>query len=276
MGGAKKITRTLLNAAIFILMEVAALGMLRSHGAIQNFFLTKAAHSVMAGAWGVGEDVRGYFLLGRANDSLAKENLEFKRRLSLYEAMAGKPDEGEFISSPGFTHTTAKVIKVSRNKQHNYLILDKGSKDGVVPMSGVVGTKGVVGIVDAVGRNICFVVSAMNTDIGVSARIGKDGAAGPLRWDGTSKDGATLEEISLQYQFATGDTVYTSGYSSIFPDGIPLGVVTGSKIVNGATYDIHVELFQDFTALRWVSIVRNENWQEISELEAAEEKEDEE
>ena len=42
-----KIITILFNAAIFIILEVAALGMLRS-GKAQDFFISKGAHAFMA------------------------------------------------------------------------------------------------------------------------------------------------------------------------------------------------------------------------------------
>ena len=40
-----------------------------------------------------------------------------------------------------------------------------------------------------------------------------------------------------------------------------------AEIVNGATYDIQIELFEDFGALRYVSIVENIGKEEINTLE---------
>ena len=68
-------------------------------------------------------------------------------------------------------------------------------------------------------------------------------------------------------EFAPGDTVFTSGFSSIFPAGIPLGTIVDSKIVNGATYDIKVSLFEDFSSVRYITIVENTGREEIEELE---------
>jgi rod shape-determining protein MreC len=68
-------------------------------------------------------------------------------------------------------------------------------------------------------------------------------------------------------EFAQGDTVYTSGYSSIFPPDIPLGTAGEAKIVNGATYEIEVTLLEDFSALRYVTVVDNTGQNEIDSLE---------
>ena len=68
-------------------------------------------------------------------------------------------------------------------------------------------------------------------------------------------------------EFEPGDTVFTSGYSSIFPPDIALGTTGESKIVNGATYEIEVTLFEDFGSLRYVTIVENLGKDEIRRLE---------
>ena len=169
--------------------------------------------------------------------------------------------------SQDFSYMPADIVKVSRNKQHNYFIINKGYEDGVIPQSGVITTSGVVGIIDAVERHYSYGLSLMNTGVNISARLGNEGAVGPLTWDGVSMDGAVLKEISLQYKFAPGDTVWTSGYSSLFPADIPIGLVGSSKLVNGAVNEIDVKLFQDFSTLKYVTVVTNNGREEITYLE---------
>ena len=156
---------------------------------------------------------------------------------------------------------------MSGNKQHNYLIIDKGSEDGVAPQDGIVTSRGVIGIVEAVGDHYAYAISLRNKDMSISARLGLSGASGPMSWDGRSANGAILREIPLQYRFEAGDTVYTSGHSSIFPPDIPLGTTGEAKIVNGATWEIEVDMFQDFSTLKYVAVVRNTGEAEIRALE---------
>ena len=97
----------------------------------------------------------------------------------------------------------------------------------------------------------------------ISSRLGRNGAVGPLSWNGRTSTGAILKEIPHHVEFHQGDTVYTSGYSSIFPADIPLGTAGKAKIVNGATYEIEVTLFEDFASLRPVTFVENLGREEI-------------
>ena len=166
-----------------------------------------------------------------------------------------------------FRYIPANIVKISNNTHHNYLIIGKGSEDGVSEGAGVITGKGAIGVIDAVSRNHSYARSFKNHEMNISARLGKEGAVGPMAWDGFSSSRAILSEIPHHVEFEKGDTVYTSGYSSIFPPDIPLGTAGEAKIVNGATYDIEVTLFEDFGALRYVTIVENIGKEEIEKLE---------
>ena len=261
----------LINAAIFIFLEIAALNMLTHNGTLQGMWVSRGAQNVMGFLWGSSQKVSDYFSLQEKNDELAQENYELRLRLEKVQAMITYNEEVQMALSGNvaghYRFIPAEIEKISNNSQHNYMIIGKGSEDGVVEGSGVITGKGAVGIIDAVGKKNSYARSFKNHEMNISARIGREGAVGPLSWDGFSSDGAVLSEIPHHVEFAKGDTVYTSGFSSIFPPDIPLGVIGESKIVNGATYEIKVRLFEDFGALRYVTIVENLSKEEMKELE---------
>jgi rod shape-determining protein MreC len=118
-------------------------------------------------------------------------------------------------------------------------------------------------MIDAVSAHHSYAFSFQNADISISARLGLEGGTGLLVWDGKGSRGAILKEIPLQYKYQPGDTVYTSGHSLLFPPDIPLGLAGDSRIINGATNEISVTLFQDFSAIRYVSVVHNTAFDEI-------------
>lgn len=256
----------ILSAAIFIFLEIAALSILRSGSQARNLWLARAGHGFMGTVWGATEGVKNFFALRKTNEKLAEENFRlrtviergtFQQHQAYIDTLSGLPRIGHF------EYLNAEVVKASRNKQHNYIIVSKGYEDGVKEKSGIVTTEGVVGIVDAVSAHYSFALSLLNADISISARLGTEGAVGPLAWDGKSRRGAILREIPLQYKFEPGDTVFTSGYSSIFPPDIPLGTAGESRIINGATMEIKVSLFQDFGSLRYVTLVHNTDFDEL-------------
>ncbi len=64
-----------------------------------------------------------------------------------------------------------------------------------------------------------------------------------------------------------GDTIVTSGFSYIFPEGIPLGIVEDVKISSGTFYDITLNITTDFKSLFYVYVIENNKQEELNELE---------
>ena len=265
----RQLAGRILNLAVFILLEAAALLALSNNNAIQRFWLSRIAHGFMAKTWGTTQNVRNYFSLKGQNDELSLENERLRALVRDYEATLKEADPAQrtIVKSDGFKYTPATIVKSGTNSQHNYLILDKGSEDGVTPNSGIITSKGVVGIVDAVSKHYSFAISFLNKEVNISARIDTSGAVGPLAWSGIRTDEGVLREIPLQFKYNPGDTVYTSGYSAIFPPDIPLGIAGEAKVINGATNEVKVRLFQDHSALKYVTIIENTRIREIEEIE---------
>ena len=245
--------------------------MLKHNGPLQNIWFSEAAHGFMGNIWGCTQKVKDYFHLKSANDSLALENHNLRVRLAQLEesltASGVSVQQGMPDRAAGYRYVPASIMKISNNTQHNYMIIGKGAADGVAEGSGVITGKGAVGIIDAVSENHSYARSFRNHGMSISARLGRTGAVGPLNWDGRSSNGAILREIPHHVTFEKGDTVYTSGFSSIFPADIPLGTTGGAKVVNGATYEIDVTLFEYFSALRYVTVVENLGREEMKRLE---------
>ena len=261
----------LTNAAIFIILEIAALNMLRNNAPLQNTWFARGGHAFMGSVWGISHDISDYFSLRKRNEALALENHELRARLADLEDFIADSIRVSRLAADGITdgyrYIPATIEKISKNTQHNYIIIGKGTKEGIVKGAGIITGKGVIGVIDGVSDNFSYARSFQNYNMSVSARIGKTGAAGPMSWDGTRSNGAVLKEIPHHIRFEAGDTVYTSGYSSIFPPDIPLGIIQDSRIVNGSTFEIGITLFEDFGALRYVTVVENLGKEEISTLE---------
>ena len=271
MAGIGKTYVGLLNAAIFILLEVAALAMLHSSSSLQNIWINRFSHRILAATWGSSERVRDYFSLEDRNEQLARENFELLAQVQRFKAMENEFQAMKQIDSSGFTtlfeYIPATITKIGRNTQHNYIIINKGSDDGVEEQSAIVTSHGVVGMVFAVDKRYSYGLTLMNDKITVSARVGKSGVVAPLSWDGVHTDGAVLSNVPLHMEVAPGDTVTTSGFSMIYPPDIPLGVTTGSRLVDGSTNVIDVKLFEDFASLKYVVIAKSPVSRTIQNLE---------
>jgi rod shape-determining protein MreC len=253
------------NLVIFILLEVACLHLVTNSAALQRTWIARGSHAFMGTVWGASESVRHYFTLSAENKKLVEENNALQQQLAKaqHRLRQARIDTTKTDTHPGYTLTPAEVVKISRNKQHNYLIINRGFEDGIHEKSGIVTARGVVGIIDAVSEHHAFALSLQNHDISISARIGNEGGSGILVWDGIHTNVALLKEVPLQYHYQPGDTVFTSGHSLLFPPDIPLGVAGESRVINGATNEITVTLFQDFGSVRYVTVVHNDSFDEI-------------
>ena len=260
--------KQVLNAVIFIVLEIAAVFMLSSTRSLQNIWLNRATHRVLGAIWGGSESIRSWFGLREQNRILAEENARMLERLTHLEgktqALTGAVAD---TVTGNWRYTPATIVKMSRNSQHNYIILDKGYEDGIKPQTGIITANGVVGTVSIVDRHFSYGITLMNNRMSVASRIGRTGPVAPLEWDGRSSNGALLRNLPLHYEIAPGDTVWTSGYSQVFPPDIPIGVTGKVRLIDGSVNDVSVRLFQDFSALRYVIITENLDRGEIAGLE---------
>lgn len=242
--------------------------MLSASSGLQNIWAKRLARRPLAVLWRGGESVRNYFSLKSRNERLAAENFALAQELR--DVLASR-EQHVVSAAAGFEYLPATIVKMSRNSQHNYIILDKGSADGITPLSGIISDKGVVGVIDAVDRHYSYGITLQNSSVQISSRLGREGVVAPLVWDGLHSDGALMKDMPMHHPVAPGDTVWTSGFSAIFPPDIPMGTVVGTRPRHGSTLEVKVRLFQDFSTLRFITVVRNPRKAEIDSLSEKEE-----
>ena len=252
--------------ALFIVLETIAIVMVVNGSVVQRYKVLGAVRSVESWFWARTSKISYYFNYKTENERLAAENLQLRQQLAGYAAAQAELDSVVRIIEPDYTFIGATVIRNSVDKQHNYLILDRGEKEGVEPGMGVITARGVIGIVSAVSRHYSYVISLLNTEQSVSAKHAGSGAFGPMTWQGRDPGRALLAEIPVHVQVAPGDTVLSSGFSTIYPPDIPIGSVEDTHISQGSSQELTVVLFEDFRSLHNVYIVRNNRGTEIQEL----------
>lgn len=271
MSSGTSIRNILISAATFILLEVAALAILSKSSALANIWVNRASHRTMAALWGSIESVRNTFRLSAENDALLEQNVKISAELDKYKLLDKQAAESNAMPAQvndAFVYIPATIVKLSKNSAHNYIILNKGSEDGVEPDCGIISNKGVVGIVKAVDKHYSYGLTLMNTNVGIGGRIkGKDYLA-PVVWDNRTTNGAILKDLPLHHVVNPGDTVVTSGFSTIFPPDVPIGVTGESIIVDGSVFNTDITLFQDFVSIKYVTVAKNIERDEIEALEA--------
>jgi rod shape-determining protein MreC len=208
--------------------------------------------------------------LKTANKILAEENAQLLNR---QKSSFIKTDNKLFVVNDTlyqqeYTYVTAKVISNSVNRINNYLTLNKGSRLGIKKNMGVISSQGIVGIVKDVSENFCTVYSVLHSKSKISAKLKKGNNVGTILWNGNDYRIVTMKDVPTHVKIRIGDTVISSGYSLMFPEGIPIGSVYSYDINKGKDfYEIKVRLYNDLNNISYVYIVKNLMKEELTDLE---------
>lgn len=263
----QRIISTLTTLLFFVILETICLLMISNNGVIQRYKIMKALSGAESSIWAASDRASAYFKLQSLNEDLIEENLQLKQQLEIYRSIAKSEKYDSVAVDPDFTYIQTRIIKNTTNQQKNYIVVDKGRANGVEEGMGVITREGIVGIVSSAGENYSLVISFLNAGQVVSAKILKTGEFGPMSWNCISTKKAILKEIPIQSDVALGDTIVSSGYSIMYPDNIPLGIVIDSEDINGVSQNLTVQLFENFNALERAYIVKNTRSEEINNLE---------
>ncbi|HAJ99949.1 MAG TPA: rod shape-determining protein MreC [Bacteroidales bacterium] len=247
-------------ALLFLILQAIAFFMLINSHQYQRALMVSSANSIAGTFYSIVSEVSQFAKLREANEQLAKENnllLHITRNSFLIT------DDKVFFHSDTtfqrqYSFVNAQVINNSISRQNNFLTLNKGRRHGIEPNMGVITFNGIVGVVNAVSENFSTVISLLNQESNISARIVRNDHIGSLVWDGGNYRRATLKYIPSHVELSKGDTIVSSGYSLIFPPGILLGTVQSFEQVPGEGFiSADIELSLDFNSLTHVSVVRN-------------------
>ncbi len=170
--------------------------------------------------------LNGYFVLKKINSDLIQENLFLKNKLE----GVSKNANSDSIHNTTFYYQNAKVISNNLSYLKNYLVIDKGIKNGLSKEMGVISSTGIVGIINHSSLNYSSVMSVLNIETKINAKVKRSSYFGTLEWDGSSSEHLLLNDIPETADVKIGDSIITGGMSLIFPEGINIGVV--SNLIN--------------------------------------------
>ncbi len=248
----------------------------------QHVYLT-SANAVSASVYNGMSNVTSYFDLRDINEDLQERNalLEMEvinlrnqvndlRLLTVDStSIPANMSQYEFI--------VARVISNSISSAHNYITINRGKDDGIRPEMGIVNQNGIVGTVDVVSAHASRVISLLNKNFRLSCKVKGSESFGSLVWDGKSPYYAVLEEMPRHVKYHRGDTIVTSGYSSVFPEGIIVGTIeSDKKEVSDNFISLRIKLTTDFTQLSTVRAIKSNIKAELDALNPQDDKNQEE
>jgi rod shape-determining protein MreC len=264
---------------LFILLEGFAFYMLFSSNSFQNSVFLSSANKFSGKVFAIQSSLNSYFHLRDENKVLVRDNIRMQQEIARIKSGYKQFSDTSEIALLRFKEANeyrlipAKVIKNSVIHVRNYMTLDVGTKDGVKPEMGVANTDGIIGVVSKVSEHYSVVIPVLNPEIRFSCKLKKSNTAGSLAWDENDRRFAMLEEIPPYVNVSKGDTIVTSGFSAIFPEGIMVGTVEEYGIGDDANYlRLKVRLSVRFDAVSNVSVVDFKYRDEMKKLEEEAEK----
>jgi rod shape-determining protein MreC len=270
--------RRYFNFLFFLVLQIIALSFLFRYNKFHEAAFMGIANELTGRVSSKYSNIEYYFHLKKTNESLAQQNEkllnEMKNNFQSPDSLTKVVVDTTNVDTAGvarrYLWRGARVVNNSVSLQNNFITIHRGERQGVKKDMGVISPQGIVGMVVNTSENFSVVMTMLNRQSSVSAKIKKTGEIGKVQWDGKSASSVTMINIPKSVAVAKGDSVVTSGYSLSFPPGILIGVV--SEVIDDKTsnfYTLTLRPSTNFYSLEYVTVVDNLQKEEQKKLEDA-------
>lgn len=255
---------------LFIILEIIAVFILINNNYYQGRVVINTTNDFTGSLLKTSDSFATYLSLKKANVILAEENARFYNMLPesfiKTDTLKVLIDDEEYNKQ--YRYFAAGVISNSINRRNNYMKLDKGERHGLQPDMAVLAPNGVVGQIIEVSKNFSSVMTIINTNLRISAKHKNSGQVGSLNWDGEDYRRGMLSDIPSHAEINIGDSIVTSGFSYIYPEGRLIGFVDDFYIKTGENFfTVDVKFAVDYNNIYHVYVVENIHRGELLELE---------
>lgn len=259
---------------IFCFYVILSLILLVDNNVYQQSVYLTSANAVSGTVYGTWSQVTGYFHLKDINEGLQNSNarlqnevLNLRSEITHLRTLVADSEQAGSVSAMRYGYVPATVINNNTRHAKNFFTIDCGRNDGIEPGMGVVDQNGVVGIVNVCGPHMSRVISVLNETQRFSVKLKGTGYIGSMSWQGGDPAVGFVEEIPRHARYKTGDTIVTSGYSTTFPEGIPVGTVLNRvRSHDDSFYTLKIKLCPDFKSLSSVRVIKDKYKNEIDSL----------
>ncbi|MEH0158182.1 rod shape-determining protein MreC [Limibacter armeniacum] len=259
---------------VFVLLEGLCTVLIINNNSYQRAVFFTSANRVVGGLFQTTTNVKEYFTLREVNTELMDENARLRRLLSdlnEHNTMAALEKDSLLVTDSlfvkaddslntveNFDFIPAEIINNSVLRTNNYITINRGRKDGVRPGMGIITSDGVVGQVKAASNHFATCYSILHSSMAVSAQVKKNGALCTTIWNAEQPDKADVKYVARHLDVVEGDTIITSGYNAVYPEGIVVGVVSKvEKLPSERFLQVEMKLSVDFTKLSYVYVVNS-------------------
>ena len=267
-----------LHIIVLVILFIVGFYFIYQSTTYPRFAIAHATSTITAPINKLSYSIISHFNLRPENDALVQQNLQLlQERESNYLVSSDSIATAESVVTDTNTHkttrtklydySTANVVYKTIHRKCNYMMIDKGSEDGVVPDMAVLSASGIAGVVTDVTPHFATVTSLLHPNSNISAKVIPANQLGTVTWKFGDPSSAYLNDIPEHMSINVGDSVVTSGFSDIFPSGLLIGVISEkSKSPNDSFLTLKIKLATDFNHVNHVYIVRNLYKEEMDQL----------
>ena len=251
---------------LFILLESLAIHYYANSTSYTEVKLVTASNYVVGGIYSQISGLNSYFHLRRENQELARELAVLRNRLdgmkvplSADDSLSLAAGDSSVLYANGvrqYEYFSAKVVNNTITRQENYITVNRGAEDGMMPDMALICGGGIVGYILGCSDHFSVCMSVLNRDFRTSGRIKGTDYFGSIYWDGGSYEYVTLSEVPKYAPLHKGDTIVTTAYSTIFPPEVMIGTVESFALQNATFYNVKVKLHSNIAALDNVLVVK--------------------
>ena len=243
---------------LFLFLEIISLVLLFNHNAYQNGTFVHFTSNLAGSVLNISSRISDYFSLREKNRMLSEDNARLHSNLpgSFYRADTNTFYYRDTVYRMEYKYISAKVISNSINKRNNFLMLSKGTQQGIENHMGVIIGNRIVGQVVSVSQHFCWVMSVLNKDSKISGKFKKNNQLVNIEWNGSSYRMGDVREIPKHVVIQKGDTIITSGNSDIYPEGLLIGTIEEFTVAPDENFNYAKLLFStDFNSLSFVEVI---------------------
>lgn len=258
---------------LFVIFFTIGIILTVQNNAYQRSVTLNSTNEVVGHAYERLNVFKKYMNLGTVNDSLAFENARLHTALLALKNIDSAKNTlvKDTATHVQYTYLAARVIKNSVTLRNNVITINKGTLDGIESGMAVISAgRGVVGIIRDVSPHLATIESLLNKDAKISVSIKSTKALGSLVWGDRNSDYRTafIKDVPNHFKVKLKDTVITSGFGS-FPPGIQVGTISNRGISTGDNFlTIQINLFNDFSTLQYVYVIKDKLAEEEKALES--------
>ncbi|MDR0681288.1 MAG: rod shape-determining protein MreC [Dysgonamonadaceae bacterium] len=260
---------------LFLLLLFLSILLIVKNSQFQRSKFLFVAQDVTGKIYSVTSGLQSYLNLNEINADLLKKIAELETEVYAYkrimelksDSIQTKSIRIDSLNILIYQFIQARVVNNNVSGVENYITLNRGSENGIEPDMGVMSANGVVGVIMTTSSHHSVVIPVLNPKFHLSCKVKNSNYYGPLVWDGKDARYTYLTELPRHVNFVIGDTIVTSGYSTIFPEGLPVGSIIDSQKQKDDNYNsVKIKLFTDFYTLNGVMIVKNSYQKEQKDL----------